>query len=768
MEHREQSSSARHDPRRGVPAWVMLAIFTMAAIVSCVTSSPEAEKRAHRERGLALHAAGQYDQAASEFQAVLDLDPTDADAHYRLGLIAIQRSGHNDRYAGMAELARATELDRHHRDAAMLLADLYLRAGQPAQAKVYVLRLLEARSRDPQALMLQGRLAARDQDYRKAIRAFEEAIAEDPSLVDGYRRLALAQESSDDQIAAEDTLRRAMRVFGPATEIGGDLGDLLRRMGKVAEAAAVYRKSLDRDADNETLLLRLAESYRAMQAWDQAETLYAQMRVRKPSDEKPLVWIGDLSRDARRPSEARARYEEALKLQPESRLARDRLIDHLLEIGEVEQADTRVQRIYEDNPKDPMAWYFDGRMRRLRGDLDTAIDLFRAVVRVQPDFSLAHLHLGLALMDKGNRRQALQALAKAIELSPSDAEARIGLGTLYLSEGSVALALEQAHAARRVAPQHLGLAALLGDIYVQQHRYDEAEKVTETLRHTRPNDPTSPARQGRIARARQNDPRAEHLFEDALKLNPHAIEPMAQLVEMRLAKNTVTEARERVLRQLELSPENPLFTLLLGRLWQAAGDLPKAETAFVTAADLIKVASQSPLGIADLYRKTGLLERRTSSEQHQLLFAAHMELGSLYEGRGDHALAALRYQEVLKVEPRFAPAAHRLAWIRSEKDQDLDGALAYAQTALEEDPHNPHVADTLGWIYYRKNLRLRALTLLKEAAAKLPSEPAVQEHYRVANTAEPPALPSRAVSPVVPGTAPPRTDDLMSPFQTAP
>jgi Flp pilus assembly protein TadD len=43
-------------------------------------------------------------------------------------------------------------------------------------------------------------------------------------------------------------------------------------------------------------------------------------------------------------------------------------------------------------------------------------------------------------------------------------------------------------------------------------------------------------------------------------------------------------------------------------------------------------------------------------------------------------------------------------------------------------PDDPRVADTLGWILYRRGAHQRALDLLKESAGKLPDNPQVQYH----------------------------------------
>jgi len=109
-----------------------------------------------------------------------------------------------------------------------------------------------------------------------------------------------------------------------------------------------------------------------------------------------------------------------------------------------------------------------------------------------------------------------------------------------------------------------------------------------------------------------------------------------------------------------------------------------------------------------------------------------MLLGIMHDGHKEYSEAQAHYEEALKLNPQFAPAANNLAWIYAEHGGDLDAGLSYAQRAREQLPDDPHVADTLGWIYYKKNAYLLAVSLLKEAAGKLPNDPVIQFHYGMA------------------------------------
>jgi Flp pilus assembly protein TadD len=45
---------------------------------------------------------------------------------------------------------------------------------------------------------------------------------------------------------------------------------------------------------------------------------------------------------------------------------------------------------------------------------------------------------------------------------------------------------------------------------------------------------------------------------------------------------------------------------------------------------------------------------------------------------------------------------------------------------------DPHISDTLGWVYYKKNVYSRAVTYLQEASEKAPNNPAIRYHLGMA------------------------------------
>jgi tetratricopeptide (TPR) repeat protein len=105
-----------------------------------------------------------------------------------------------------------------------------------------------------------------------------------------------------------------------------------------------------------------------------------------------------------------------------------------------------------------------------------------------------------------------------------------------------------------------------------------------------------------------------------------------------------------------------------------------------------------------------------------------MAVGMIYENEKKYGEAKDYYIKALKLNPNFAPAANNLAYIYAEKGGNIDEALNLAQKAKEQVPDDPRISDTLGWIYYKKNVPSRAIVYLKEANEKIPNQPVIKFH----------------------------------------
>jgi tetratricopeptide (TPR) repeat protein len=113
--------------------------------------------------------------------------------------------------------------------------------------------------------------------------------------------------------------------------------------------------------------------------------------------------------------------------------------------------------------------------------------------------------------------------------------------------------------------------------------------------------------------------------------------------------------------------------------------------------------------------------------------AALMTSAMLYEQRKDFKEARSAYENLLATNSDFIPALNNLAYLYVSEFKELDKAYELAKKARQLQPEDASVADTLGWILYKKRDYPRALSLLQESAGKLPDNAEIQFHLGMAN-----------------------------------
>ena len=393
--------------------------------------------------------------------------------------------------------------------------------------------------------------------------------------------------------------------------------------------------------------------------------------------------------------------------------------------------------ILKMNANDLSGRFFDARIRLVKGQVDEAISLLQGVVKDEPQLAAAHHFLGVGFMKKGQTVQARGAFTEAVKFNPTMSEARTALAETYLAEGSMDLAIEQAQAAIQLNPRNVQAAIISGDAYLRKGDLIKSKQVFEAVAQALPEEAVGPYRLGLVAHAEKNDAKALAYFEDALTRKPMAIEPLTQIAIIKIEQGKANEALDRVHKQIAASPNNPQLYTLLGQLWMKGKDPGQAETAFKKALELDDSLLSAYMNLGLVYHIEGKTDQ--AAKKYEAVLAkdpkalrAHMMLGIIHDGRNEYEKAQAHYEAILRLAPRFAPAANNLAWILVEHGGNLDVALSHAQMAREQQPNDSYIADTLGWVYYKKNANLLATNLLKEAVGKLPHEPDIHFHYGMA------------------------------------
>jgi len=712
----------------------LIAFLAMYVAFAGCSPSSESKTATHRERGLAYFEKGQYQEALLEFKNMVQVDPKNADGHYRLALTLLKIGGLPNLQAAFAELTKTTELDPNNRDAQLKLGAMYLLSRMPEKALERADLILTSTPQDVDGLVLRGQSLIGEKEYEKGVADLKQASQLDPKNIRIYLDLARTYVLMKDLPAAEASLQAALTVDPQSLDARLALGDFRALTGKPQEAEAEYKRALEANPDKDVPYLKLAGFYQLTRRWADAEGMYQQLATRKPNEDGPQIILADYYAFLGQGDKARSAYQRALEVNAKSIPARNKLIDHDLNSGKAAEAEARIREILAKNPKDLDGRYFDARLKLARGNTDEAIDLLQRVLKDEPQSAGAHQYLGLAFLAKNDPAQARRELTDAVKLSPAMPEARTGLAALHLAEGNTDLAIEHASAAIQLNPLRVQPVIILGDAYLRKGDLSKAKTIYEAFIKAAPKEPLGYYKLALIARAEKKDDEALARLEEALAANPNFVDPLAQIVSIYAGRGKPQMARDRIIRQLEISPKNPQIYTLQGRLLVGMRDFALAEASYKKAIELDATAMPAYLSLAELYRGTGRVDQ--AIKEYEGLIAknpkwvpGYLLLGMINESQKDYDKAKARYAEALKINPKFSPAANNLAYLMSEQGGDLDQALVYAQTAHEVAPNDPSIADTLGWIYYKKKAYLKAIDLLKEAAEKMPDNPVVQYHF---------------------------------------
>jgi Flp pilus assembly protein TadD len=107
---------------------------------------------------------------------------------------------------------------------------------------------------------------------------------------------------------------------------------------------------------------------------------------------------------------------------------------------------------------------------------------------------------------------------------------------------------------------------------------------------------------------------------------------------------------------------------------------------------------------------------------------ARTMVGWLLEAQGKRDDARKSYEATVNGTKNAPVASNNLAFIYADQGTNLDVALQLATSAKQSLPDDPSVDDTIGWIYYKKNLMSLAVRPLRDSLRKRPDNAEVLYH----------------------------------------
>ncbi len=268
---------------------------------------------ARNNAGIALMTDGRYAEAEATFRAGLADNPDQPSLMMNLG-VTLRLMGRDAEARPLFE--RAFRYANTRREAGHLLAELHIEAGEPAQAKRYLLEVLqgepgaaEVRTSLGAVLEAEGRIEEAEAEYRRAAEL-------DPNAAKARNHLGGLARRRGDAAAAERWYESAIEADPYFMGAYNNLALVYQDRGEMDRAIDLYSRALVKSPNNAVVLNNLASLYYGRNELDQAAALWRRAVRADPTYPSPLNNLAGLEIRRENWGAAARLLERALELEP--------------------------------------------------------------------------------------------------------------------------------------------------------------------------------------------------------------------------------------------------------------------------------------------------------------------------------------------------------------------------------------------------------------------------------------------------------------------
>jgi len=344
------------------------------------------------------------------------------------------------------------------------------------------------------------------------------------------------------------------------------------------------------------------------------------------------------------------------------------------------------------NPGDLEAMNLQAISFRQAGRTQEAVDLYKIILEVKPDFSEALYNLGVALSELNRLSEAEKAYREAIDHNPRLAQAYHNLGDVYFKQGRLAEAEEQFLKAIELWPSYASAYSNLGEIY--WHKKDRAK--------------------------------AREYAQKALSLQPESTQARNLLGNILRESGKATEALNEYQKVLAREPESARTNYNLGVSLIDLGKWAEARKAFEQAIKIEAKMAEAYGGLGLCYLQQGDLEQAIKYllTARQLGFkdpALSLNLSYAYLNMKDWPKAEAEAKQAIAEQPGLALGYNNLGLALARQNR-LEEARTMLEKALKIEPQEVGAVLKLAMVELSLKNEERALSLFLKTLVLNPED----------------------------------------------
>ncbi len=490
-----------------------------------------------------------------------------------------------------AMFARALKLAPKRALTRQMLAQTYLRTGQPEKTLEALQPMLDSGKPDPTTLALAGEAYLQTGDAKRSEETFQRAVKgapDDPRLRTNAALAQMARGNNAqaagelEQIAAGDSGPRADLALISARLRQGDIPGALKAVDTLEKK--MPDQALPLHLRGRVLTLKkdnagAVKSYEAALAKDPtyfpavAALAALDLGGGKPEDARkrfddyqkanPKSWQAKLasaeleSRTGAPAANVVALLREAVKINPSEARPHLVLINQLLQIRDTKGALQAAQEATAALPTNLEMMDAQGRAELAAGDHQRAISTFKKLAGLQPRNMMVEMRLAEAYATAKDRDAAMRSLRHAVELAPDSPAPRRSLALMLAQDGKNAEALAIAAELQKRLPKDPAGWTVEGEIESARQGWDAAITAYRNALQ-RAATPENNLRLHAALLRGNKAAEAERQAAEWQKSHPKDAAFLYYLGDQALAQNDPARAEARYRAVLEIQPDNAL------------------------------------------------------------------------------------------------------------------------------------------------------------------------------------------------------------------
>jgi len=351
-----------------------------------------------------------------------------------------------------------------------------------------------------------------------------------------------------------------------------------------------------------------------------------------------------------------------------------------------EAALATMDRLVAYHPESPYAWLALSRMSVNVDKLDKGLDAVNKALELSPNLADAMMLKAQILVRLERKEEATQLLENAVSKHPDNATLHFAYGRMLLDGDDLDGARKQFGRVVELDPENAEGMYSLALLELETKQYQSGEQHLKQLLKLRPNEQNAYYYLGYSALEQEHDDVALQWYRK-VEGGDYWSQAQLRIAEI-LVRQGKMEGMQNHMRTLRNMNPDQRVTLYL------------IEGQVLTDAGLNKEAF-------DLYGSA----LQSTPDNEELLYAHSLAAEKL----GKLEIAERDMRRILKNDPENARTLNALGYTLADRTTRYDEALDYINRAYAQEPNDPAVIDSLGWVHYRLGNLDEARRLLQQA-----------------------------------------------------